>query len=265
MTPRFWDTMMLRDELDMLHVRLAEAENWPVYRHVIVEARQNHRGDPKPLHYAENRERFAPWADRIIHVAADFPDLPGSCPECGRDGVAWAREHYQRNRIWKALEEAGAEDGDAVNLADVDEFPPAGAFTEEPAPVLAHNQRLMMYAVDWEHARQSPTLCSVTTRYGWAKGRDATAIRDTRNHWRQVTGGFHLTWLGGVEGQRAKLSATCHTEMTSEEYDRIWSGACYERGAHHSGEHQMLPVDVDETWPRSIYERNCPPEWFRPR
>ena len=81
-----------------------------------------------------------------------------------------------------------------------------------------------------------------------------------------VSGGWHITWLGGIEGQRAKLSVTCHTEMTPAEYDRIWSGACYERGVHHGDSGLlMVPADVDETWPRMIYERKCPEMWFRPR
>ena len=45
---------MFRDELDMLECRLRELED-VVYRHVLVEAPVTHRGDPKPLYYAENR------------------------------------------------------------------------------------------------------------------------------------------------------------------------------------------------------------------
>lgn len=264
--PRFWDTVMLRDELDMLHVRLAEFEKRDIAAHVIVEATTDHRGNPKPLHYAENRDRFSAWAGRIIHVVVEFPDLPPACPWCGRSGAAWAREHYQRSHIWPALASAGAQDGDIVNLSDVDEFPPDEAFTVTPDPVLAHHQRLMMYAVDYEHSTESPTPCSVTARYGWAQGKDATAIRDTRYYRPHVTGGFHLTWLGGLEGQRKKLGVHCHAEMTATEYDRIWSGYCYERGAHHGDAGlTMRPVDVDSTWPAWIYERKCPENWFRPR
>ena len=106
---------------------------------------------------------------------------------------------------------------------------------------------------------------SVSARAGYARGRDASAVRDSREGWPAVPGGFHLTWLGGVEAQRVKLAVTCHTEMTGDEYQRIHSGACYERGFHHGGNDMMIPVDVDETWPEMIFKRQCPPEWFRPR
>jgi hypothetical protein len=35
-------------------------------------------------------------------------------------------------------------------------------------------------------------------------------------------------------------------------------------GLHVDGT-KMLPVDVDATWPRWVYERRCPANWFRPR
>lgn len=256
---------MLRDELDMLECRLRELDGSPVYRHVLVESPVTHRGVPKPLYYADNRERFAPWADRIIHVIAQPPDpVPPSCPGCGRGEPAWVLEHAQRNHVWPALEQAGAQPEDVVLLCDVDEFPPAEAFTRLPEPVLACRQNLCMYAADWLYPQQM--LCSVTARFGWARDRDASAVRDSREHWPSVNGGWHITWLGGTEGQREKLrTATCHLEMTAGEYDRIYSGACYERGEHHSGTLMMTPVDVDSSWPRWIFERQCPPSWFRPR
>ena len=90
-------------------------------------------------------------------------------------------------------------------------------------------------------------------------------MRDGRYGYPAVDGGMHLTWLGGIEGQREKLAVTCHTEMTGDEWQRIWSGACYVHGEHHSGTCQMIPVDVDETWPQMIWQRKCPENWFRPR
>lgn len=265
MTVTFWDTLMLRDELDMLEVRLTEAEGWPVRKHILVEAGFDHRGNPKPLHYAESGSRFAAWSDRIIHVVADLPDTPDP----------WLREHSQRTAIWQALDGAGAQPDDVVLLADVDEFPPVEAFVRLPEPAFAHEQALSMYAVDWEHPGRH--LCSVTARLGWARsftdcGRCrqpgcATMPRDARERYPRLHGGRHITWLGGIEGQRAKLNATCHTEMTGDEYHRIWDGACYRDGLHHSGEHQMVPVDVegDESFPEMIRKRECPPSWFRPR
>ena len=68
---RVFDAFTFSDELDLLEARLTELDS-AVYRHVLVEAPVTFQGGPKPLHYLENRDRFAPWADKIIHVTADL-------------------------------------------------------------------------------------------------------------------------------------------------------------------------------------------------
>jgi Glycosyltransferase family 17 len=246
-----WDCFMFRDELDMLEVRLREFESLDV-THVLVESPVTHRGDNKPLHFAENRDRFAAWEDRIVPVdGAHFGMM-----------APWDREHAQRDIALRVLE-ARAADDDIVLIADVDEFPPRGYDLAGVRGPVAFRQRLAMYCVDWLY----PDLhtCTVAARWGWLKGRSLAGIRDGRYGYPQAEGGWHLTWLGGLGAQREKLRVTCHTEMTQAEYDRIWSGACYERGEHHGGQYQMIPVDVDESWPGMIWRRECPPEWFRPR
>lgn len=252
---------MFRDELDMLECRLRELDG-KVWRTVLVESATTHRGDPKPLWYAENRERFAPWADRIIHVVADAPggpDLPGDDKEARRRR-AWAREHTQRDAVLSILADASPDD--MVLIADVDEIPSDAALAARPETA-ALSMRLAMYAVDLLYPERH--LCSVIARAG-AIGSSLAAVRDARYGLPVIAdGGWHLTWLGGVEGQREKLRVTCHLEMTPVEYALIYDGKCYNEGIHHSGQLQMVPADVDGTWPRWIHERKCPQSWFRPR
>lgn len=259
--PGVWDLFMFRDELDMLECRLREFENVPAV-HVLTEATVDHRGNPKPLLYAENRERFAPWSDRIIHVIADDLPLAGPpCPSCGR-GAPWITEHAQRDRAWAAVQDQ-AHDRDVVLIADVDEFPSRRSL-EGVFPVAALSQRLAMYAVDW--LVPAPHVCSVVASARYMRGRQASAVRDSRySYYTYADAGWHLTWLGGIEGQREKLRTTCHTEMRPDEIDRIASGCCHRTGMHHAGDLQLIPADVDETWPGWIYHRKCPPSWFRPR
>lgn len=244
-----FDCFMFRDELDMLEVRLREFEDRDV-THVLVESATAHRGGSKPLHYADNAGRFAPWKERIVHVVASGLDVPMD---------PWPREHAQRDAAMPVLQ--GAADDDVILIADVDEFPPWPL--PDPDPVVAFRMRLFEYAVDWEY----PELhhCAVAARASLVKSRGLAAVRDGRYGYPAVDGGMHLTWLGGVEAQRAKLKVSCHTEMTAEEYERVWSGACYERGVHHGGHCMMQPVDVDGTWPQMIWKRKVPESWFRPR
>lgn len=247
--PQVIDCFMINNELSMLECRLHELAD-EVDRFVLVEAAVTHRGVPKPLHYADNKERFAPWADQIVHVVADLPDNPDP----------WVREHAQRDAAMTVLDDL-AKDDDIILISDVDEFPPPES--PFPDPVISHVQRLCMYAVDWEYPELH--LCSVAARWGHVRRHGLARVRDGRYTGPAVVGGFHLTWLGGVEAQRAKLATICHTEMTPEQAEIISSGRAYYKGEHQSGECMMIPVDVDETWPRWIYERKCPADWFRPR
>lgn len=244
------DCFMFRDELDMLEGRLRELDSL-VDSFVLVEAPVTHQGDPKPLVFAENTSRFEPWAHKIVHVVAD--GLPSSM-------TPWRREHAQRDAARPALDAIAADD-DVVLIADVDEFPPRGFDYDAMGPVASFAQRLAMYAVDWLYPE--PHVCTVAARWDALKGKSLAAVRDNRYAYPVTEGGWHLTWLGGQEGQQAKLAVTCHDEMTDHSKHLLASGRCYREGIHHTGEFMMTPADVDDTWPAFIWERRCPESWFR--
>ncbi len=248
------DVFMFRDEIQMLRGRFEELDS-VVARHVLVESPATHRGDPKPLWYAENKAWYSAWEDKITHVVADLPDHPDP----------WVREHVQRDAAMYALD-CIADDDDVVVIADVDEFWPQGfdfSAVNQSNPAVSFRQRLAMYAVDWEHPE--PHVCTVAANWGALKGKSLAAVRDNRYAYPVVPGGWHLTWLGGPEGQREKLAVTCHLEMTDLSRELLGSGRCYREGIHHTGDFEMMPENVDETWPGFIYQRECPESWFRPR
>jgi len=116
-----YDCFVFHHAFDLLEIRLREMGD-SVDRFVLVEADQTQRGSPKPFYFDENRDRFAPWADKIIDLQVRFPDqLP---PALGvyknRRKKDWERENYQRNCISRALESCDPDD--LVLLSDVDEI-----------------------------------------------------------------------------------------------------------------------------------------------
>jgi len=178
----------------------------------------------------------------------------------------------RRQRDAAAVALADADDDDVILIADADEFPPRGYQWDFPGPACAFSQRLAMYAADWLYPE--PHVCSVAARMRYLRGRWDTCfpwglslslVRDARMSLPRVDGGWHITWLGGPEACAGKLKVIAHTEMRADERERLASGACWREGIHQSGEVQMIPADVDESWPEAIWKRECPPSWFRPR
>ncbi|MDN3719828.1 hypothetical protein QW131_13210 [Roseibium salinum] len=70
---KLYDCFVFHNEFDLLELRLREMGDH-VDHFVLVEANQTQRGGAKPYYFDENRERFAPWADKIIDLQIAFPD-----------------------------------------------------------------------------------------------------------------------------------------------------------------------------------------------
>ena len=126
--PQLYDIFLFNNEFDVLEIRLHELS--PIVdRFVICESPVTFSGKEKPLHFSENRERFASFADRIDHVV--IKDVPLAAPDeqnlskRRRERRTFGRQCTQRNRLAGAL--LGLADDDLVLLSDVDEIPRATA------------------------------------------------------------------------------------------------------------------------------------------
>ena len=62
-----YDCFPFFNELDLLEIRLNELSG-VVDRFVLSEAELTHNGDRKPLYFNEHKDRFAKFADKIIHI-----------------------------------------------------------------------------------------------------------------------------------------------------------------------------------------------------
>jgi beta-1,4-mannosyl-glycoprotein beta-1,4-N-acetylglucosaminyltransferase len=111
---RVFDVIMFNREWEVLELRLHELS--PVVdAFIIVESDVSHAGDPKPLHFWDNRARFAPFLDRVVHVV-----------HRGNETTPYARERAQRVQGFaEGVRRAGVSAGDLVIVADGDEIPRA--------------------------------------------------------------------------------------------------------------------------------------------
>ncbi len=118
---QLFDCFTFFNELDILELRLRTLEPY-VSRFVVVEATTTFRGTAKPLYFAEARDRFRPFLDRIIHVVVD--DMPLS-------DDPWLAERHQRDAIARGL--GDAEPDDLILVSDVDEIPKPAALSDSLA------------------------------------------------------------------------------------------------------------------------------------
>jgi hypothetical protein len=93
--PRIFDCFTFLNEFDLLEIRLHELA--PVVdRFVIAESPVTFTGRPKPLHFLDNRARFAAFADKIIHIVVDDQPVTDSAWEPGVAPAQRSRSRYCR-------------------------------------------------------------------------------------------------------------------------------------------------------------------------
>lgn len=248
------DAFSYAGEQDMLECRLVELDS-VVDRWVIVEADVTHGGNrPKPYLFEDQRDRFAPWMDRIEYVrASGLPDLED----------AWSRELAQREWVWDGLKRLDASPDDVLLYGDVDEIPTVLAAKHvQPRGVVVFHQRFHPFAVDWLHPLEWQGTVA-------ARVKDITKFAELRNQRMFAPtvvpdAGWHFSWVSdGLESKVEKMRSFCHPEIAP-----TWEGRldeCWETGIHVDG-FALEPVEVKAgEWPRWITEGRAPAEWFRPR
>jgi beta-1,4-mannosyl-glycoprotein beta-1,4-N-acetylglucosaminyltransferase len=264
----------------MLECRLTEMAE-AVDFFIAVEADVDHQDHPKPYHITENLSRFDAWADKLIVVRAT------GLPTVQTDPDPWARELMQREYVLDGLREVDQRttltDEAIVLHGDVDEIcRPLHVRNVRPVapqrPTLlpdntldkgfvTFEQRGHFFAVDWLYPDVwGGTVAGTLKQVQSLGGYPFQKMRNLRN-WNVTTlpdAGWHLSWLGGQEATLAKLGSFCHPEVAERTLLGLETDRYLKEGMHLDGR-VMSPVDVDAEWPRYVFERRCPSEWFRPR
>jgi beta-1,4-mannosyl-glycoprotein beta-1,4-N-acetylglucosaminyltransferase len=235
--PKIFDCFTFFNELDLLEIRLNELD--PVVdRFVLCEATVTFRGEPKPLYFEANRDRFLRFLPKILHVVVDDMPTRAGGGEHWRtySKQHWRRERFQRNAIRRGL--AAAEPEDFVILSDLDEIPRASvvaALARTTAPqVFSLQMSSHRYFVNlreaqpWEKARMARLgdIRSMQALRGggptW-RSNSPRLLRRLRQLKRMTLGmkhirpwtlvpeaGWHFSFMSGPEAMLMKLNAYSH-------------------------------------------------------
>ena len=209
---KVYDGFLFFNEIETLKIRFAELNDVVDY-FILVESKDTFQGDPKPLYFEENKELFAPYLDKIIHIIVE--KSPGF--------TGWNREHYQRNCIIRGLDDA--EPTDLIIISDCDEIPRACALlqivAEEWYPEKFGVFRQAMCTYHLNRIAHYDLFGSVITTVQSLKEKNACIIRRLRHKsaiemqpmGKQIeNGGWHFHSQGGYEQLEKKLRSYNHPE-----------------------------------------------------
>lgn len=269
-----YDCFSFFNELDLLEIRLNTLDK-VVDKFILAESPLTHTGNPKPLYYAENKERFAKFNDRIVHVVVDdFPNMPDDMQVREK---AWTRENWQRNAIVRGLPK-DIKDEDVLLISDLDEIP-APEYVQKAArdpigvtrldlkaycffinlrnvsyPIWDNGTRVLTWRTFNDpktYANSEYTECCVAAVN---QGPSATRVRFLKPDKILKPPGWHFSYLGGVEAIQRKMKSIAHTEFDTDErtsLENIRNRLMRGRGFVNSAE-RFLPEVIDASFPPEI-------------
>lgn len=290
-----WSLCPLFNELDLFEVRIRE-QRAAVDIFVAAEASYTYAGTAKPLHLSTSLvaepERWEKALDgrelRVIPVCDEPADLQnGQANQATGERTRWLRENHQRRALGRGLE--GLEPDDVIMLSDLDEIVRASVINDYAAfgpwrecivrphlPMHVGSANLRWAVALGVIARLAPGAALLPSEdmywNGFPTGMDVEELRQYPYciEW-PVEGpiyseqpgldigryGWHLSYLGGLEGIRYKLAEAAHPEMTSEHHHATddWYNAMLSEGCDLFGRPQRKSFWIpDEALPPSLLD-----------
>jgi len=226
---KIYDVFTYNGEADILEIRLNILYD-TVDQFIIIEAPTTFSGLKKPLYFQTQKERFAPFLNKIKYfVINDYPndkelcklaDSSSNVPKGGPEH--WRREFYQKESIKKAL--THLKDEDICFIGDVDEIWNLEIlidYTKDDVFKL----RQEVYAYYLNNRSNEPWAGTMVTKYKNIKNNCLNHLR-TKGKTKYVyikNGGWHFTSMGGINEVRRKLddSYTKDSYNTKEVQEKL--------------------------------------------
>lgn len=209
---KIFDCFKFFNELELLELRLMELGSVVDY-FVIVEASKTHTGIPKPFIFEENKNRFAPFLSKIIHVKVS------DMPHYSKQDI-WTAENFQRNQIMKGLANH-AFPGDKIIVSDVDEIPHPDLIRSNlnNPNWVTFRQKLYYYYVNCEQncIWDGPIMANYGTFDSPQQLRNAAR----RGVNAQEPGGWHYSYMGGASRIKTKVESIAESHLIIDKIGNV--------------------------------------------
>ncbi|MEM9982499.1 MAG: hypothetical protein AAF734_08385, partial [Bacteroidota bacterium] len=265
------------NELDLLEIRLHELDEI-VDQFILVEATRTFQKQPKPLYFQENRERFAPFLDKIVHIVVD--EYPHFFKKF-RVPTFWDYDNHQKEFMLRGLKKVQAKPEDTIIISDLDEIPKLSkilAFKDIPG-YKVFEQRFYFYYLNGLctfYDTKDPVRNEKYNHHGLGYWRgpimlsyqeliqERKTIKKTRilrgEEGKKITivpeGGWHFSFMGGLDKIIHKINNWAHGEFnTAENNDPGYLKKLIEAGKDMMGtETQFTFVALDDTFPQYLLQ-----------
>ena len=230
-----YDCFIFYNELDLLEIRLNELNN-VVDKFVLVEASRTFQNNTKPFFFEDNKERFAKFLDKIIHIK--ITKYPFFIPIINPFSP-WKLEFFQRDSILKGLVNCNLDD--VVLISDVDEIPNSIVLKQSLdkgiSKIYGLKMDMFMYFLNnkliydegsnmtKEEAKDGIWHCTALLPYKLLKKRPHKLRKIIMRTKRRgelyeiiANAGWHFTYIGGVKNIVKKIEAFSHSEFNLNEF-----------------------------------------------
>lgn len=217
---KFVDCFIFNDELDLLEFRLEEHDPF-VDLFILVESNKTFSGKPKPLYATDNIERFNRWADKLIVVVIDDTLIQKK----HGFGLEEFSRHIGIQKIKELVDKKIVNPRDILSVvSDVDEIydeheikklksDGEGTLTRPLRPLL----RFHYYSLKIGRPKNQNWCPQKRLKLIRVEQLKEFSIEEIQHKTGPITDkekmGWHLSYFGGVEMVRKKLSEFSHSSM----------------------------------------------------
>lgn len=271
---KIYDCFNFFNELDILELRLNILYETVDY-FVIVESDVTHSGEQKPFYYEDNKKRFSKFSDKIIsYKIYDTPDKFTNLPIVedielnniyrfseitsafnSETQPDYGRDFFQKESVRRAL--INCDDDDIIMISDADEIPNPELIKQYQKmklddTIYSLNQMTYYYYINL--LKQTDWF---GTKLGAYKNMKKLSFNDIRNKvdlsQRIADGGWHFSFMGGVDMVKTKITSYSAREMAS---DNVLSNI--ENNINNNidpfSRSVLQQVPIDDTYPKYILD-----------
>jgi len=252
-----YDTFSFFNELDLLEIRLNEL-NDVVDKFVICEANFTHSGLYKPFNFADHLERFEKFNHKICYLPY----------QKANDSNSWKNEYNQRNYISNTFTDL--KDDDIIILSDLDEIPNKEILENlkvEDGKIYNLIQKLYFYYLNVKCTNIIWTGSQIFKLSTFRNsGNCLTDFRRSNNLGFQSkncnvpkvnvdNGGWHFSYLGGIDKVKEKMKSFMHQEMVSSINLNNIENIIHNLGWPYK-EHKvdLQKVEIDASYPKYLLD-----------